>query len=61
MHLQSGKVTFLVYDDFEGVDTPRLMERIKVDLPRLRVDFFDYVGEYVPQPLIRDRMGYYQR
>ncbi|MCY4058413.1 MAG: DNA phosphorothioation-associated putative methyltransferase [Gammaproteobacteria bacterium] len=61
VHLQSGKVTFLVYDDFEGVATPRLIERIKVDLPRLRVDFFDYVGEYEPQPLREDRAGFYQR
>ncbi len=60
-HLQSGKVTFLVYDDFEGASTPRLIERIKVDLPRLRVDFFDYVGEYEPQPLREDREGFYQR
>lgn len=61
VHLQSGKVTFLVYDDFEGVATPKLLERIKVDLPRLRVDFFDYVGEYEPQPLGEDREGFYQR
>ncbi|MCY3837383.1 MAG: DNA phosphorothioation-associated putative methyltransferase [Gammaproteobacteria bacterium] len=61
VHLQSGKVTFLVYDGFEGAATPRLIERIKVDLPRLRVDFFDYVGEYEPQPLREDRAGFYQR
>ena len=61
VHLGSGKVTFLVYDDFEGPQTPRLVERIKVDLPRLRVDFFDYVGEYEPQPLKEDRVGFYQR
>ena len=60
-HLQSGKVTFLVYDDFEGASTPRLIERIKVDLPRLRVDFFDYVGEYEPQPLSDDPKDFYQR
>ena len=61
VHLQSGKVTFLVFDDFEGASTPKLIERIKVDLPRLRVDFFDYVGEYEPQPLSEDREGFYQR
>ena len=60
-HLQSGKVTFLVYDDFEGASTPRLIERIKVDLPRLRVGFFDYVGEYEPQPLVGHRADFYQR
>ena len=59
VHLQSGKVSFLVYDDFEGSDTPNLIERIKVDLPRLRVDFFDYVGEYAPQPLKEDKSCFY--
>lgn len=61
VHLGSGKVTFLVYDDFEGPRTPRLVERIKVDLPRLRVSFFDYVGDHEPQPLAEDREGFYQR
>lgn len=51
VHLQSSKVTFLIYDDFERSGSPKLVERIKVDLPRLRVDFFDYVGEFDPQPL----------
>ena len=61
VHLGSGKVTFLVYDDFEGPRPPRLVERIKVDLPRLRVDFFDYVGDHEPQPLAEDREDFYQR
>ena len=59
VHLKSGKVTFLVYDDFEGAETPNLTERIKVDLPRLRVDFFDYVGGFEPQPLQEDRESFY--
>ena len=61
VHLQSGKVTFLIYDDFERSDSPRLIERIKVDLPRLRVDFYDYVGEFDPQPLDGRRDEFYQR
>ena len=61
VHLQSGKVTFLTYDDFERGRAPLLIERIKVDLPRLRVDFFDYVGEYEPQPLTDDPKDFYQR
>lgn len=52
IHLQSRKVSFLVYDDFEGAGVPKLVERIKVDLERQRVDFFDYiVGIFDPQPL----------
>ncbi|MCY3793297.1 MAG: hypothetical protein OXG51_02850, partial [Gammaproteobacteria bacterium] len=61
VHLESGKVTFLVYHDFEGEQTPKLVERIKVDLPRLRVDFFDYVGEYEPVPLEEERANFYLR
>ena len=59
VHLQSGKVTFLVYDDFEGAKVPRLVERIKVDLERLRVDFFDYVGAFDPQLLEEPPGEYY--
>ena len=60
VHLQSSKVTFLRYDDFETV-RPRLVERIKVDLPRLRVDFFDYVRTDRPQVLDGEATDYYQR
>ena len=59
VHLQSGKVTFLVYDDFEGAKVPKLVERIKVDMERLRVDFFDYVGAFDPQPLEEPPDAYY--
>ena len=61
VHLHSGKVTFLVYDDFEGSRAPRLVERVKVDLPRLRVDFYDYLGDSDPQHLEGDRKEFYQR
>ena len=60
VHLQSRKVTFLVYDDFENAQRPKLIERIKVDLRRLRVDFFDYVGATVPQFLDAGADSYYQ-
>lgn len=60
VHLESSKVTFLRYDDFEGAEQPKLVERVKVDLPRLRVDFFDYVG-HEPQPLDGLAGDYYHR
>ena len=59
IHLQSGKVTFLVYDDFDGAEVPMLVERIKVDLERQRVDFFDYVGPFEPQPLEDSREEFF--
>ena len=61
VHLESDKVTFLVYDDFDGSGPPKLVERIKVDLPGLRVDFFDYVGETTPPSLTEDRSDFYQQ
>ena len=61
VHLQSSKVTFLTYDDFAGADHPKLVERIKVDLARLRVDCFDYVAQSDPQPLDGHRSEYYKR
>lgn len=60
VHLESSKVTFLVYDDIEA-DMPKLVERIKVDLPRLRVDYFDYVGNREPQYLEGGLVDYLQR
>jgi len=38
------------YDDFYSSPLPLLKERIKVKLAQ-QVDYFDYVGEYTPQPL----------
>ena len=38
-----------------------LVEGIKVDLARLRADFFDYVGQFEPQPLEACPDDYYQR
>lgn len=49
-HIQSGKVTLQVYDDWEK-ETPMLTERIKIKLREQDIDFFDYVGDYLPQPL----------
>jgi len=50
-HILSGKVTLLVYDDFSK-DVPLLTERIKIKLREQAVDYFDYVGEFQPQPLL---------
>lgn len=50
-HILSGKVTLLVYDDFSK-DVPLLTERIKIKLREQDVEYFDYVGEFQPQPLL---------
>jgi hypothetical protein len=42
IHKASGKVTFLVYDNFEGNPEPELQQRIKVNLRTRWVQVFDH-------------------
>ncbi|MBU0946701.1 MAG: DNA phosphorothioation-associated putative methyltransferase [Proteobacteria bacterium] len=51
IHICSGKVSLMRYDDFEGKPLPLLLERIKVKLKEQSIDFFNYTGKYKPQPL----------
>lgn len=51
IHMRSGKVSLMRYDDFENKPVPELVERVKIKLREQDIDFFDYTGEYVPQPL----------
>ena len=51
IHIRSGKVSFMGYDDFETSPLPTLTQRIKVKLRDQDVDYFDYVGPFVP-PLL---------
>ncbi|OUL56890.1 DNA phosphorothioation-associated putative methyltransferase [Pseudoalteromonas ulvae] len=50
VHMRSGKVTLLKYDDFNK-PLPLLTERIKIRLIDLDIDFFFYGDEYPYQPL----------
>lgn len=45
IHLTSGKLTLLGYEDFETSEQPRLKERVKIKMAEQDVDFFDYVKE----------------
>ncbi len=45
LHKISGKVTFLVYDDFEGNALPELKQRIKVNLRTRWVQVFDHSAD----------------
>ena len=51
IHIRSGKVSFMGYNDFESSPLPKLTQRIKVKLRDQEVDYFDYVGPFVP-PLL---------
>ena len=50
IHFTSGKVSLMRYDDWSK-DTPMLVERVKIKLRELDIDFFDYGGEYESTPL----------
>lgn len=48
IHIRSGKVSLLKYQDFENSPLPRLVHRVKVKLRDLDIDIFDYGNEYPP-------------
>jgi DNA phosphorothioation-associated putative methyltransferase len=50
-HITSGKVSLMRYDDWNK-DKPLLLERIKIKLRELDIDFFDYTGKFDPIPLL---------
>ena len=43
IHVTSGKLTLLGYEDFIGAQTPKLRERIKIKMAEQSIDFFDYL------------------
>ena len=48
VHINSGKLTLLSFDDFEGKGLPRMIQRVKLNLRELDLDIFDYGDEYKP-------------
>ncbi|MDO6639753.1 DNA phosphorothioation-associated putative methyltransferase [Shewanella sp. 5_MG-2023] len=52
IHITSGKVSFMGYDNFDTTPLPTLRERIKVKMWQLDVDFFDYVDAERRPPLL---------
>ncbi len=42
LHRLSGKVSYITYPNFEADAHPAMRERVKVTLPSLSIDFFDY-------------------
>lgn len=51
IHIGSGKLTLMMYDDFLGKAVPMLFERIKIDLRRQDISFFEYGENSPPQPV----------
>lgn len=57
VHIRSGKVTLLKYDNFNNKALPLLTERIKIRLLDLDIDYFFYGDEY-PYPPLYDKSIY---
>ena len=53
IHIRSGKLTLMRFDDFLGHPLPRLRERVKLKLREQDFDLFDYGGGYPPPYLYR--------
>jgi len=51
IHVRSGKLTLLFYDDFDSSPLPRLRERIKINMRAQRIDFFQHSREFEPELL----------
>jgi len=61
LHRFSGKVSYVAYPDFEKVPHPPIRQRIKVSLPTLSIDLFDYSNWQDPPLLFRkDELLYEQ-
>ena len=48
IHIRSGKLTLMRFDDFLGHPLPRMIERVKVKLRAQEVDLFQYGQDYEP-------------
>lgn len=57
IHIGSGKVSLMRYDDFEGSPLPRMVERVKIKLREQDIECFAYGEEYEP-PILYHKSRY---
>ena len=48
IHIRSGKLTLMNFDDFVGKPLPRLMQRVKINMRKQDFNIFDYGNDYTP-------------
>ncbi|BBA35316.1 peptidase M15A [Methylocaldum marinum] len=53
IHIRSGKLSLMSFDDFSGKPLPRLLQRVKINLRTQGLDIFDYGEPYEPPYLYR--------
>jgi DNA phosphorothioation-associated putative methyltransferase len=52
VHIPTGKLSLLEFDDFDGQWLPRLRRRVKINLRRLNYQIFEYGTVENPSPLL---------
>lgn len=53
IHMRSGKLTLMTFDDFVGKPLPKMIQRVKLNLRKQGLEIFDYSGVYEPPYLFR--------
>ena len=53
IHIRSGKLTLMNFDDFVGTPLPKMIQRVKLNLRKQDMEVFDYTGPYEPPYLYR--------
>lgn len=53
IHVRSGKLTLMRFDDFAGLPLPRMLERVKIKLRDQDIDYFAYGEQFEPPFLYR--------
>jgi len=51
IHIESGKLSLMRYDDFEGSVLPKMLERVKINFRQQSIDVFRY-GDEFPAPFL---------
>lgn len=57
IHIRSGKLTLMRFDNFGGSPLPRMVERVKIRLRDQDFDYFEYGEEYAP-PFLYNKSRY---
>lgn len=58
IHIHSGKLTLLEFNDFDTSPMPTLRRRIKVNIRRQQCDLFEYGSPEYPKPLLYRKSRY---
>ena len=53
IHLYSGKLSLMKFDNFSGCALPRMLERVKINFRSQQIEVFDYSDPYIPPYLFK--------